>query len=201
VGEAFRAVLIGGTSHVGKSTTARVLAARLGWRCISTDSLARHPGRPWRTPPDQVPAHVAAHFGTLTQDELMASVLAHYRANVRPIIERLVSEALAGEPLVLEGSALLPDIVGPLISPEIRAVWLTAPPELIDARIRCESAFETCGAASRRLIEAFAERSKRYDTEIIAEVRRLGLPVVAVTFGTATDAAVDAVLAALRHSL
>ena len=42
-----RVILIGGSSHTGKSTAAREIAGRLGWSHLSTDSLARHPGRPW----------------------------------------------------------------------------------------------------------------------------------------------------------
>jgi hypothetical protein len=131
----------------------------------------------------------------------MASVMAHYRANVRPIVEQLVADALAGEPLVLEGSALLPDIVGALIGAEVRVVWLTAPSDLIDARIRRESGFTTQEVAGRQLIDAFAERSKRYDNAIIADARRLGLPVVEVGADTRINVAVDRVLAALRGSL
>jgi 2-phosphoglycerate kinase len=42
-----RVILIGGSSHVGKSTLGQSLAAKLGWSYCSTDKLARHPGRPW----------------------------------------------------------------------------------------------------------------------------------------------------------
>lgn len=38
-------ILIGGSSHVGKSTLSKQLAAALGIELISTDDLARHPGR------------------------------------------------------------------------------------------------------------------------------------------------------------
>ena len=40
-------MLIGGTSHVGKSTLGKALASKLGWDCVATDSLGKHPGRPW----------------------------------------------------------------------------------------------------------------------------------------------------------
>lgn len=73
-----RVVLIGGTSNVGKSTVARAVAAELGFGCLSTDRLARHPGRPWRTPEWEVPAHVAEHYRSLSVDELITSVLGHY---------------------------------------------------------------------------------------------------------------------------
>ncbi|MGH3312924.1 MAG: hypothetical protein ACRDP3_20470, partial [Streptomyces sp.] len=70
-----RVVLIGGTSNVGKTTVAQEIADRFGFEQLSTDGLARHPGRPWRTPEWEVPAHVAEHYGSLTVDEMITSVL------------------------------------------------------------------------------------------------------------------------------
>src|SRR5215468_118437 len=54
-------ILIGGTSHTGKSTVAKRIAERLGAICVSTDSLARHPGRPWPAA-REVPPHVVEHY-------------------------------------------------------------------------------------------------------------------------------------------
>ncbi len=48
---AMSGILIAGSSHVGKSTFAARLTKALGWSLISTDSLARHPGRPAYRPP------------------------------------------------------------------------------------------------------------------------------------------------------
>lgn len=57
-----KVILIGGALHAGKSTLAKTLALKLGWRYVSTDSLARHPGRPWKPKPNRVPDHVAEHY-------------------------------------------------------------------------------------------------------------------------------------------
>ncbi|MFH9266170.1 hypothetical protein ACH4KN_18205 [Streptomyces sp. NPDC017546] len=131
-----RVVLIGGTSNTGKSTVAEAVAERLGFEHRSTDGLARHPGRPWRTPEHEVPPHVAEHYGTLTTDELLASVLDHYE-RLRPRIEKLITDrAGAGAPgLVLEGSALWPTWVARLTGPRTAAVWLTAVDALGPARV------------------------------------------------------------------
>lgn len=59
-----KVILLGGTSHAGKSTLARAVASSLGWRTLSTDQLARHPGRPWALPPQFVPTHVDEHYRT-----------------------------------------------------------------------------------------------------------------------------------------
>ena len=55
-------LLIGGTSHTGKTTLAQSLAQQLDRDCISTDSLARHPGRPWKISDKEVPSHVVDHY-------------------------------------------------------------------------------------------------------------------------------------------
>src|SRR5436853_7820845 len=100
----WRVMLIGGPSHAGKSTLAQALAARLGWRCMSTDRLARYPGRPW----GGVPAHVAEHYRALSPDELIDDVIRHY-ARMWPAIRSVIA-AHAGdhstERLILEGSAI-----------------------------------------------------------------------------------------------
>jgi 2-phosphoglycerate kinase len=196
---AFRVALIGGTSHAGKSTTARVLAARLGGETISTDKLARHPGRPWPTPDWVVPDHVAEHYRTLGPDALLASVLAHY-GSMWPMVVELIETRVAetqAPPLVLEGSALWPALVAELDLPTVRAVWLTADDAVFDDRIRRESGLDAAEPTGRQLIESFAARTRLYNAEMLAQVRRLGLPLVEVTAAMSEDEVADAVLAAL----
>ena len=133
-------ILIGGASHAGKSTLAGRLAEQLGWTSRSTDCLAIHPGRPWRYPPDTLPPHVGEHYLDLDVDQLMASVLKHYRS-LWPLVEGIVRDH-AGDvskvPLVLEGSALPPDLVATLEIPGVTAIWLIGDEELLTARIRGE---------------------------------------------------------------
>ena len=194
-----KVALIGGTSHAGKTTTARAVAARLSGEAVSTDSLARHPGRPWPTPTWAVPDHVAEHYRTLTPDELIASVLAHY-GRMWPIVRETIEARAADEraaPLVLEGSALWPEFVAALDLPGVRAVWLTADDALFDARIRRESGHDAADAAGRQLIESFAARTRLYNATMLKHVRRLGLPLVEVTAAMSPDEVTEAVLAAL----
>lgn len=87
-------ILIGGSSHVGKSSLAKSLASRLGWTQISTDKLARHPGRPWRREQEKVPNHVAEHYLSLSVDELLKDVLHHYKENVWQMVEAIVASHL-----------------------------------------------------------------------------------------------------------
>jgi 2-phosphoglycerate kinase len=195
-----RVILIGGTSHVGKSTLARRLAERLGWDCRSTDLLARHPGRPWRPPGEDVPAHVAEYYLELTDEARLASVLAHYH-NIWPLAEALVRRH-AGDPsaegLVLEGSALWPDLVAGLPLPSAAAVWLTGSVALIETRIRSESRYAEADTRGRAMIETFIERSRRFDRLMMGEVRRLGLAYVEVATDTDIEALADRCLATMR---
>ena len=135
-----RILLIGGTSHAGKSSLAMSLAARLGYSLISTDKLARHPGRPWPTPRGPVPAHVREHYGTLSTEALFSDVMRHYDANVRPRVRGLIHQHdILGDGLVIEGSALWPEWW-----PTQAQVghWLAAPDATIADRIRANSGYE-----------------------------------------------------------
>ncbi|NUV72049.1 AAA family ATPase [Streptomyces sp. CAI-121] len=189
-------VLIGGTSNTGKSTVAGAVAERLGFEHRSTDGLARHPGRPWRTPEREVPPHVAEHYGTLTTDELIASVLAHYE-RLWPRIEELITDhARDGAPgLVLEGSALWPERVARLTAPRTAAVWLTADDTVVRDRVRAAGRYEEATEGERLLIDRFLARTDRYQALMVDAVDARGLDRIDVGGRTGAELA-DAVLTA-----
>lgn len=194
-----RVVLIGGTSNVGKSTVAQVVAGRLGFECLSTDGLARHPGRPWRTPEREVPAHVAEHYGSLAVDELITSVLGHYD-RLWPRIEDLISTHASdgrGRPgLVLEGSALWPVRVATLQVARTAAVWLTADASVVRARVHAAGSYETALDEEQVLMDKFLARTERYQTLMIEAVDRLGLERIDAGDGRPAAELADVVLAA-----
>ena len=175
--DGIRVLAIGGTSHVGKSTVGRAIAERLGFVHMSTDGLARHPGRPWRTLERDVPRHVAAHYRLLSVPELVESVLAHY-ALLWPRIARLITtyaDADIGAGLVLEGSAVWPGRVAELAAPRTAAVWLTADDAVLRERMYASSGYAAATEAERRLIDAFLARAQRFQAVMVDEVDRLGL--------------------------
>lgn len=192
-----RVILIGGSSHVGKSTVAQALATQLGWSYQSTDKLAKHPGRPWRTSPKVVPDHVSAHYLTLSVDELIADVMRHYRDNVWPLVETLVARHATGgsnERLVLEGSALLPELVATMKFENIAAIWLTGSRELFQQRIYQSSAYETRSPDEQKMIDRFMERTWRYNESMVEAVGRLGLASVQVDNAGNADEVLSACL-------
>jgi len=185
-----RRILVGGTSSVGKSTVAALLAARLGWEHVSTDRMARHPGRPWKTSPrDVVPPHVLAHYRTLPVDRLVAEQLAHYE-RLWPTVAALATDPAAA-PMVIEGSGILPDGAAHLDRRASSAVWLTAEPALLATRIREMSRYDEVGENAQAVVRAFIARTHGYERIVIAAVRRHGFPVVTVDRDTTVAELVD----------
>ena len=114
-------LLIFGTSHVGKSTLAARVGRALGWQVQSTDSLARHPGRPW----PEVREPVAEFYSRLTDESVFWFLRVHHE-NMQPLLrQRIVADCQAGKGSVLEGSALRPEFINTLDRPEVLAVGFT----------------------------------------------------------------------------
>jgi len=172
-----RVILIGGSSNVGKSTIAQSMALKLGWSYLSTDSLARHPGRPWRVGQKVVPEHVADHYRSLSVDALFADVLQHYQ-RIWPEIENLITTHVIDrsfDRLILEGSALWPEFVAALDHENVRAIWLTASNDLFQKRIYQASQFDQSSAPEKLLIQKFLDRTILYNMKMMAAINRLGL--------------------------
>lgn len=185
-----RVFLIGGTSHTGKSTLAQFLASQLGWDYRTTDTLARHPGRPWKPKPEQVPPHVAEHYLSLPVDELIVDVLRHYRETIWPLAHSIIvhhaTDPSAGC-LVMEGSALWPERVATLTLPNVAAVWLTASDDLLERRIYASSQYETKLPTEQAMIDKFLARTRLYNAHMMEAVRQLGLARIDVDAASTTE--------------
>jgi 2-phosphoglycerate kinase len=170
-------ILIGGASHTGKSTLARSLADHLNWNYCSTDKLARHPGRPWQTQLTDIPQHVVDHYQLLSSTELIEDVLNHYRQNVWPQIEQIVNNAatnIAESGTIIEGSALLPELVNTLKFANITSIWLTASNEFLRHRIYLSSQYISKSPLEQMLIDKFWKRNCLYNDRLIDTIDRLG---------------------------
>ena len=178
-----KVILIGGSSHVGKSTLSESLAAELGWTRISTDTLARHPGRPWRRYPEAVPSHVAEHYLSLSVDDLLRDVLCHYRVNVWSKIEEIVtsySSYATGAGVIVEGSALWPEFATHLNSDSASALWLTAEEEVLRQRIYHESQYHSKPTRERMMIDKFLDRTLAYNVQMVKVAKQHGLALMDV---------------------
>lgn len=174
-------VLIGGSSHVGKSNLAESLAAKLGWRRISTDHLARDPGRPWKQEPAQVPRHVAQHYLSLSVCELVADVLHHYEVNVWPQVATIATgDRTATLRTVVEGSAVWPGFVATLDLPNVAAVWLTASNAVFEQRIHYSSQYQTKSSREGMMVDKFLQRTLVYNQKMMDQVRQHSLASIDV---------------------
>lgn len=189
---------------MGKSTLAQSLASHLRWNYCSTDQLARHPGRPWQAKSKEIPKHVADHYQLLSADELIEDVLHHYRKNVWPLIEDIVTSHAtdaSAEKMVMEGSALLPELVITLNFDNISTIWLTASNEFLRRRIYTASQYETKSPYEKMLVDKFLERNRLYNDRIIDTVNRLGLVNLDVEDASTADELMSLCLSAfVNHS-
>jgi len=171
-----RAILIGGSSHVGKSRFAEALAQELSWQYMSTDSLARHPGRPWRKGSD-VPLDVQNHYLTHSPNELVDKVIQHYTNNVWPIAKAIVKTRIRNQYdpcIILEGSAILPESVKSAEFEQTLSVWLTASEDLITNRIHGSSRYHQALPRDRKLIDRFLYRSLLFNDHILEAAKQQG---------------------------
>jgi hypothetical protein len=168
---------------VGKSTFARTSAHLMGWEYLSTDSFARHPGRPWRDQ-GEVPELVKTYYLSRKLEVLLEEVVSHYRRIVWPIAQAVVQARIENpydSCLVLEGSAILPDCVFESRLDEVWSIWLTAKPDLITQRIHESSRYTERSRTDQALIDIFLRRSLAFNDGIIESVSRLGQPFTDVT--------------------
>ena len=180
-----RVILIGGTSHVGKSTFGRSLANQLEWNYIDTDSLGKHPGKPWVNGNTKViKEHVAQHYKTLSVEALLSDVLLHYQQNILPQVETLVKDCIcdrSSKSLLIEGSALYPKFVEHLINTKnVRGIWLTASDRLLQNRIYRDSNFDNVSREEKYLIQKFLERTLIYNRRMREDIESLGLTLINV---------------------
>ena len=202
--EDLRVILIGGSSNVGKTTLAESLASKLGWRSISTDKLARHPGRPWKSQSRAVPDHVAEHYLSLSVDELLQDVLRHYERMWPGLETTLTSHTMdvSSEPLIFEGSALWPESVASLCNnKKVAAIWLTAGNELFTERIHAASQFEQESIQSKTMIQKFLGRTHLYNERMMQVVRQLRLPHLDIETASSLDELCDLTLALVAQQV
>tara|TARA_B100000378_G_scaffold218408_1_gene181702 strand:+ start:296 stop:859 length:564 start_codon:yes stop_codon:yes gene_type:complete len=182
-------ILIGGTSHAGKSSLAARIAGKRGWTQQSTDMLARHPGRPWPEPRPEI----AEFYSQLSPDTAHWLLLAHHE-NMRPMIGRVIGDARSrGRNLVLEGSALRPEYMADWASETVHCLFLHAEPDHIAERIYANSRYHEQAGSQRALIDAFITRSLIDNNAGLESARKHGIRIVSAT----TDEAATELLAGL----
>lgn len=181
------ALLLIGTSHVGKSTCAARVGAALDWSVVSTDALGRHPGRPWTGIPDAV-----LEFYLRMSDDAVHWFLKVHHENMRPVIAARIAVLNAAERgFVLEGAALRPEYLAGWPVGNALAVCLRVETTALRARIRDGSDYLRRDETMRLAIDRFVERSLRENDALAEAAARVGVPVADVTAAADADRLAD----------
>ncbi|WP_435658453.1 hypothetical protein [Brucella pituitosa] len=181
---ALSGILITGTSHVGKTSFAHSLADKLGWNIISTDDLARHPGRPW---PTMRPA-IAEYYERLSSETIHWFLKVHHQ-NIWPVIGRKIEDEIhARRPFIFEGSALRPEYLATLNTAFTACVCLYAKAGFLQERMHGGAGYSKAEAPHRAIIDKFIERSLRENTEMQAAAQTHHIKLVNVADSSAMDA-------------
>lgn len=155
---------IGGAPWTGKSTVARLLAARHGLATYHHDD---------RTRPAATPAGT-----TLADDGPAADQLTAVLAEFRQRFERALEELRAWEsprPVVAEGRGLRPELVAPLVDSPSRMVVLV-PTELFrQHQLRHQSDAPTIPRQRTRLT-----RDRMLAAQAVRSARELGIRVIEI---------------------
>lgn len=190
-----RGLLIGGSSHCGKSTLAHRLGTALGWRVRSTDGLGRHPGRPWTGVPDAV-----EEFYYALSDDTIYWFLRVHHTNFWPLLERIIEEEAAADGgFIMEGSALRPEVVATLNDTGLLAVCLYAKAEFLEERMKRESGYHDRDARQKRFIDKFIARSLRDNRELREAAQAHGIRLIDVTDPIGLERATEHLLEDLQH--
>lgn len=179
-------ILIGGSSHVGKSTLAGALARSLGRELISTDALGRHPGRPWPSLRPQV----AEYYARLTDETIHWFLKVHHENMWPRILQIIESHRQLAKPFVLEGAALRPEYVVQLEPGSITALFLYADDDFLRRRMRDEARGDETYEQKAGIIDKFIERSIRENRDMLEAARATGIRCVDVAAPGALDALV-----------
>ncbi|WP_234333704.1 hypothetical protein [Streptomyces viridochromogenes] len=199
---------IGGGSGAGKSTIARRLADRYGWRLYATDDVMGDHAR--RTTPQEAP--FLHEFMAMDMDErwvnrspeIMLETFHWFRGEgFGLIVEDLLR--LPREPCVVEGFRLLPHLVKPLLAAPEHAVWLLPTPEFRQAAFRSRAAagegFVRNTSDPAKAGRNLAERDHMFTSRLQAEAEHLGLPALQVETTTTEDALAERVAALFNAAI
>jgi 2-phosphoglycerate kinase len=197
-----RVILIGGSPMSGKSTVARTTAAQLGSSVIATDDL----GAAARgvTSPAVAPDLYAMHKGDYREycishsvEELLEHAQRSHRA-LWPAIESVIHEhATWACSAIIEGWALLPDLVARLDLSGVAGVWIEVPESVLEARVRETTAFYAGASNPDLMIEQFTRRSVEFGRWLRTRTSALELPLVRLSGKESPEEASNALLGAI----
>ncbi|MFD6174275.1 AAA family ATPase [Streptomyces coeruleorubidus] len=186
---------VGGGSGAGKSTIARRLAERQGWRVYSTDDVMGDHAR--RTTRDEAP--LLHEFMAMDMDErwvkrspeTMLETFHWFRGEGFGLIVEDLLRMPRETCVVVEGFRLLPHLVQPLLTEPGHAVWLLPTPEFRQAALTSRAtpggSFTARTSDPERANRNIAARDHMFTERLREETGRLRLPTVTVDLTISED--------------
>ena len=180
-----RVILIGGAPMSGKTTVAHMLAAKLGYGCLSTDDLGEairavttKDTHPYLHPMDGY--DYREYYVTRSPEALIADVSREHHAMWPAIQSVLRKHATWGEPLIMEGWSLWPERVTQLRLPSMQSLWFVANEQTLHERMI--KAVEFYGGASdeEAMRQHYLARSFWYNARLKETVNKLALTSIAL---------------------
>ena len=174
-----KVILIGGAPKCGKSTLAQAIARKLDYEHVNTDDI----GIAVRAVTSAI-SHPALHpmagfdyreyYLSRSIDELLEDALTAHRGLWPAISSVAEAHASWGKAAVIEGWAILPELVASTRMKDICALWLIAEEHVFEQRIRAVEHFYYGASNKDGLIVRFSMRSRVFNDYLKHETTRLG---------------------------
>lgn len=181
-----RVILVGGAPLSGKTTAARLIGQRCGMPVISTDDLGEA-ARALTSPTSHPDLHACTltdyreYYSAHSPPRLLQDALRTHEA-LWPAIAAVIRRHLewAGS-AVIEGWALLPNLIATIESPRLRSVWIEAPEAILRSRLQAEPDFVRGAADPGLVLERFVGRSVLMNGWLREQASAWGLPHVVLS--------------------
>ncbi len=170
-----RVLLMGGAPCCGKTSAAVLVAEQLRRPLIATDDLGQavRAMTDSAARPDLHAAHVPAHLDyhlSRSARERVEDALRSHRALWPAVRAVIATHANWAGPAVIEGWALLPELVGK----QAAALWLGVPEHVIEERVRARCSLHEAAAEPEAFIKSFTARSVRIQHWLRQEAAKTG---------------------------
>ncbi|MDR2687948.1 MAG: hypothetical protein LBB75_09350 [Oscillospiraceae bacterium] len=184
-----KVILIGGSPRVGKSTAAALLASKLIRPCISTDDIGEalvsvldiSPMRGYPYPD---------YYAMRTKQQIIGDIVVYHR-KLEPALTSLVEKHAAwGDPLVMEGWALYPELVRRIENEQVFSVWLIAGEGLFEQRVRKNTSF----SENEKVVENYLARSEWHNRTLLEQCIALKRNYIRVDLGMTAEEIAAAIM-------